>query len=54
MSFCSSGSCFLFGASLSAEETAAWEKEHMKMLSKTPSDELEILHHAAMAILRKK
>ncbi|WP_303803902.1 class I SAM-dependent methyltransferase [Ruminococcus flavefaciens] len=46
--------CRGIGASLSAEETAAWEKEHMEMLSKTPSDEFEILHHAAMAILRKK
>ena len=46
--------CRGVGASMTAEEIAAWEKEHMEMLERTPSDDLEILHHAAMAILRKK
>ncbi len=46
--------CRGVGASMTESEIAAWEKEHMEMLEKTPSDDLEILHHAAMAILRKK
>ena len=46
--------CRGVGASLSEEEISAWEHEHMEMLAKTPSNDLEILHHAAMAILRKK
>lgn len=46
--------CRGVGASMNEEEIAAWEKEHMEMLEKTPSDDLEILHHAAIVILRKK
>jgi SAM-dependent methyltransferase len=42
------------GASMSEQEIALWEADHIKMLSSTPSDNLEILHHAATAILRKK
>ncbi|SHM23715.1 class I SAM-dependent methyltransferase [Ruminococcus flavefaciens] len=46
--------CRGIGASLRAEEISAWEREHMEMLAKTPSNEFDILHHAAMAILKKK
>lgn len=46
--------CRGVGPSLSEDEIAEWENEHMELLSKTPSDEFEILHHAAMAVLRKK
>lgn len=46
--------CRGVGASMTEQEIALWEAEHIKMLSATPSDELEILHHAATAILRKK
>ena len=46
--------CRGVGASMSEEDIALWEAEHIKMLSNTPSDELKILHHAASAILRKK
>ena len=46
--------CRGIGASLSEEEISAWEKEHIEMLRNTTSEEFEILHHAAAAILRKK
>lgn len=46
--------CRGIGASLSDDEIDAWEKEHIELLSKTTSDEFEILHHAASVILRKK
>ena len=46
--------CRGVGASMSEQEIALWEADHIKMLSSTPSDNLEILHHAATAILRKK
>ena len=46
--------CRGVGASMSEQEIALWETDHIKMLSSTPSDNLEILHHAATAILRKK
>ncbi|MBQ8960755.1 MAG: class I SAM-dependent methyltransferase [Ruminococcus sp.] len=46
--------CRGVGASMSGEEIALWEAEHLKMLAETPSNELRILHHAAMAVLEKK
>lgn len=46
--------CRGVGASLTPEETAAWEREHMEMLERTAPAEFDILHHAAMAVLKKK
>lgn len=46
--------CRGVGASLSSEEIAAWEHEHMKMLEESAPEEFDILHHAAMAVLKKK
>ncbi len=46
--------CRGVGASLAPDEIAAWEREHMEMLEKSAPVEFDILHHAAMAVLRKK
>jgi ubiquinone/menaquinone biosynthesis C-methylase UbiE len=46
--------CRGVGASMAPEEIAAWEREHMEMLEKSAPAEFEVLHHAAMAVLRKK
>ncbi|MDO4863923.1 MAG: class I SAM-dependent methyltransferase [Ruminococcus sp.] len=46
--------CRGVGASLTPEETAAWEREHMEMLESSAPEEFDILHHAAMAVLKKK
>ncbi|MBQ8122825.1 MAG: class I SAM-dependent methyltransferase [Ruminococcus sp.] len=46
--------CRGVGASMAPEDIARWEEEHLKMLRNTPSDDLQILHHAAMAVLEKK
>ena len=46
--------CRGIGASgLSDDEKAAWEKEHLEMLSAYP-EEFDIAHYAAFAILEKK
>lgn len=46
--------CRGVAASLTPEETAAWEREHKEMLEKSAPAEFDILHHAAMAVLKKK
>ncbi len=46
--------CRGVGASLTPEETAEWEKEHIALLERTAPPEFDILHHAAVAVLRKK
>ena len=46
--------CRGVGASLTAEQTAAWEKEHKAMLESIAEPGFEVLHHAAMAVLRKR
>lgn len=46
--------CRGVGASLSPEQTEAFEKEHIQMLSHTPSDSFDILHYCAMAVLERK
>ncbi len=46
--------CRGVGASLTPEETAEWEKEHIALLERTAPTEFDILHHAAVAVLRKK
>lgn len=45
--------CRGIGASLSEQEVAAWEKEHMNLLSEIAPDEFDILHYAAMAELKR-
>lgn len=46
--------CRGVGASLSAEEIAAWEHEHMKLLCEIASEEFDIKHYGAIAELRKE
>ena len=45
--------CRGVGASLTPDEISAWEKEHIEMLEKTAPVEFDVLHHAALAILKK-
>ena len=40
-------------ASLSKEETEAWEREHMALLNSIAHEEFDVLHYAAIAILKK-
>lgn len=46
--------CRGVGASLHADELARWEAEHKELLKKTAPPSFEILHYAALAVLRKK
>lgn len=46
--------CRGVGASLSAEEVAKWEKEHVELLEQIAPEEFEVLHYAAMVEMRKK
>lgn len=46
--------CRGVGASLSGEELLAWENEHKAMLEMEAPERFEVLHYAAMAVLRKK
>lgn len=46
--------CRGVGASLSGEELAKWEDEHRKLLDETAPEQFEVLHYAALAVLRKK
>lgn len=46
--------CRGVGASLTPEEIASWEREHMKMLEENTPNEFDIRHYAALAELRVK
>lgn len=46
--------CRGIGASLSDEETAAWEKEHIQLLNDIAPEKFDVLHYAAMAELKKR
>lgn len=46
--------CRGIGASLDAEQIAAFEAEHTALLREIAPPEFEILHYAALALLRKK
>lgn len=46
--------CRGIGASLTEEEIAAWEQEHMKLLAEIAPAEFNILHYGAIAELKKK
>ena len=46
--------CRGVGASLSVEEVAKWEKEHVELLERIAPGEFEVLHYAAMVELKKK
>ena len=46
--------CRGVGASLSAEELMKWDAEHRELLNEIAPEEFEVLHYAALAVLRKK
>lgn len=46
--------CRGIGASLTKEEIARWEREHIKLLHETAPAEFDILHYGAIAELKKK
>ena len=46
--------CRGVGASLSEEELARWDREHRELLDRIASEEFEVKHYAALAVLRKK
>ena len=46
--------CRGVGASLSREELAKWDEEHRKLLDEIATEQFEVLHYAALAVLKKK
>lgn len=46
--------CRGVGASLSEEELARWDREHRELLDRIASEEFEVKHYAALAVLRKE
>lgn len=46
--------CRGVGASLTQEEIADWEREHLQMLDRIAPKEFDVLHYAALAELKKK
>lgn len=46
--------CRGVGASLGREETDAWEREHIKLLSEIAPPEFDVLHYGAIAELQRK
>ncbi len=46
--------CRGVGASLSAEELAKWDIEHRQLLDGIAPEQFEVLHYAALSVLRKK
>ena len=45
--------CRGIGASLNADEIAAWDKEHRKLLAEIAPEHFTVLHYAALAELRR-
>ena len=46
--------CRGVGASLNDDELAKWDAEHRKLLGRIAPAEFEILHYAALTVLKKK
>jgi len=46
--------CRGVGASLSETELAAWDKEHRELLDRIAPEQFEVLHYAALTVLRKR
>ena len=46
--------CRGVGASLSEEELVRWDADHKELLERTAPAQFDILHYAALAVLRKK
>lgn len=46
--------CRGVGASLSDEELGKWDKEHRELLDRIAPEQFEVLHYAALALLRRR
>ena len=46
--------CRGVGASLNPEELAKWDKEHRELLDRIAPEAFEVLHYAALAVLKKQ
>jgi hypothetical protein len=46
--------CRGVGASLSEEELQRWDREHKRLLEESAPERFDVLHYAALALLRKK
>ena len=46
--------CRGVGASLNPEELVKWDKEHRELLDRIAPEEFEVLHYAALAVLKKR
>ena len=46
--------CRGIGASMPENEINSWEREHLKLLSEIAPKEFDILHYAALAVLKKR
>ncbi|MCR5211604.1 MAG: hypothetical protein K6C41_03540 [Lachnospiraceae bacterium] len=46
--------CRGVGASLSDEKLVNWDKEHRELLDAIAPEQFEVLHYAALAVLRRK
>ena len=46
--------CRGVGASLSEEELQRWDAEHRRLLEEAAPERFDVLHYAALALLRKK
>lgn len=46
--------CRGVGASLSEEELERWDREHRELLDRIAPEEFEVLHYAALTVLRKR
>ena len=46
--------CRGIGASLRADELAKWDEEHRNLLEAAAPERFDVLHYAALAVLRKK
>ena len=45
--------CRGVGASLSEEELAKWDEEHRRLLDEIAPEQFDVLHYAALAVLKK-
>ena len=45
--------CRGVGASLKEDELEKWDKEHRKLLERIAPEKFEVLHYAALTVLRK-
>ena len=46
--------CRGVGASLNAEDLAGWDTEHRELLDRIAPERFEVLHYAALAVLKKR